>query len=63
MRLTCKQRKDSDPNWKQKVQCEPMERTNYNVTECFLGNPSVVKFNDNLITGWNGLNLSYSCSI
>ena len=60
MRKTCKQSKDSNPNWGEKLQTECSLRKTFNITECFSGNPRVVKFSDNLVINQNGLNMAYS---
>ena len=63
MRKSCYQSKKDNPNWGEKIECESMVKINYQITECFIGNPPVLRFNDNLITNIDGLNLSYSCSV
>ena len=61
MRKTCKQSKDSNPNWGKKINLEATTVEPINITECFIGDgPKVMKFTDKQIFGSSGV-LSYSC--
>jgi hypothetical protein len=60
MRKTCNQSKNDNPNWGEKLQTECSIRNTFNITECFVGDPKVVKFRDDLIVNSSGLNMAYS---
>ena len=62
-RKTCKQSKDSNPNWLEKVLLPDLNKLDYNITECFtsLGD-KVVKFEDRHLSCC-GKCVSYSCSV
>ena len=47
-RKNCKQSKDSNPNWLEKVILPELNRIEYNFTECFLGG-GILKFKDNIL--------------
>ena len=47
-RKNCKQSKDSNPNWLEKVIPPELNRIEYNFTECFLGG-GILKFKDNIL--------------
>ena len=61
MRKTCKQSKDDNPNWGEKINLEATTVVPISITECFIGGgPSVMKFTDKQMLGSSGV-LSYSC--
>ena len=60
-RKTCKQSKDSNPNWLEKMEVELSERFVRDQVEVFLsGSPRGMKFSDKQILGDNKI-LGYSC--
>ena len=61
MRKTCKQSKDDNPNWGEKINLEATTVVPISITECFIGDgPKVMKFTDKQMLGGSGV-LSYSC--
>ena len=62
-RKTCKQSKDSNPNWLEKVILPELNRIEYNFTECFLGDgDKILKFKDNI--SFDGIKIaSYSTDV
>ena len=62
MRKTCKQSKDSNPNWLEKTTLPELNRIEYNFTECFLGGDRILKFKDNIL--FDGIKIaSYSSEV
>ena len=61
-RKNCYQSKKDNPNWGEKLQTECSLRKTFNITECFMNSPRVVKFSDDLVVNQNGLNMAYSCT-
>ena len=61
MRKTCKQSKDSNPNWDKKIDLETTTEDPINITECFIGDgPKVIRFKDKRLSYGSGI-FSYSC--
>ena len=61
MRKTCKQSKDDNPNWLEKVVLPELNRIEYNFTECFLGG-GILKFKDNILFDGKKI-VSYSSEV
>ena len=61
MRKTCKQSKDSNPNWLGKTTLPELNRIEYNFTECFLGG-GILKFKDNILFDGKKI-VSYSSGV
>ena len=60
-RKNCKQSKDDNPNWGEKINLEATTVVPISITECFIGDgPKVMKFTDKQMLGGSGV-LSYSC--
>ena len=63
MRKTCKQSKDDNPNWGEKINLETTTVDPINITECFIGDgPKIMKFTDKQMLGSSGV-LSHSCEV
>ena len=60
-RKNCKQSKDGNPNWLEKVILPELNRIEYNFTECFLGG-GILKFKDNILFDGNKI-ASYSSEV
>ena len=61
MRKTCKQSKDNNPNWGEKINLGDTTVNTISITECFIGDgPKVMMFTDKQMLGSSGM-LSYSC--
>ena len=61
MRKTCKQSKDSNPNWLKKTTLPELNRIEYNFTECFLGG-GILRFKDNILFDGKKI-VSYSSGV
>lgn len=62
-RKTCKQSKDSNPNWMDKILLPDLNRLDYNITECFSSSGNkVIMFIDKHLSD-EGRCVSYSCSV
>jgi len=62
-RLNCKESKDSNPNWLEKIDLEIAERMVKNQVEVFLsGDPKIMRFEDSIIS-YGGVVSGYSCSV
>jgi len=62
MRKTCKQSKDNNPNWLEKIILPELNRMEYNFTECFLGGDRILIFRDNI--SFDGIKIaSYSSEV
>ena len=63
MRKTCKQSKDDNPNWDEKINLEATIVVPISITECFIGDgPKIMKFTDKQMLGSSGV-LSHSCEV
>lgn len=62
-RKTCKQSRDGNPNWLEKILLPDLNKIDYNLTECFISfGDKVVKFEDKHLSD-GGKCVSYSCSV
>ena len=63
MRKTCKQSKDNNPNWLEKINLQELKRIELNFTECFSdSNNKVLKFIDNILFDGKKI-VSYSSKV
>lgn len=62
-RQNCKQSKDNNPNWLERILLPDLNRIDSNITECFTSfGDKVVMFEDKHLSD-DGRCVSYSCSV